>query len=206
MFMECRFPINISYGARGGAGWCTRVEANDGGYELRSPRFAEMSGGEALVLPLQRGRWMVAHQLRNPAEWATLIAFHRLARGRLHGFRFQDWSDFQDEGAGVLVTNAVGYPQLAKQYSFPDYITGLPVFVNRIIYKPQPGSVVFSDASALDYTTGVVTGGTVGTTTWTGKFDVPVRFDVDHCELHYRDFNIVDWPGVPIAELHIKDS
>jgi uncharacterized protein (TIGR02217 family) len=213
MFMECQFPLNISYGATGGAGWSTRIEPNEGGFEMRSPRFQETSSAQALVLPLQRGRWMVAHQLRTPAEWAALIAFHRLAQGRLNGFRFQDWSDFQaTAGQGVLVINAAGHAQLAKQYQMTDYITGQPATVNRIIYKPQPASgdyagVVFDPAGpSVNYTNGVVTGGAAGVTTWTGQFDLPVRFDADHCELHYRDYNIVDWPGIAIVEIPIQDS
>ena len=206
MFMECQFPLNISLGARGGSGWSTRVEVNDGGYEMRSPRFVETSAAQSLVLPKGRGRWMIAHQLRTPDEWATLLTYHRICKGRLNGFRFQDWSDYQVlTGQGVLVINTVGHAQLAKQYSLLDYITGQPTYVNRIINKPQPGTVAFSDASTVDYTTGVVSGATPATT-WTGQFDVPVRFDVDHCELHYRDYNIVDWPGIPIVELPIQDS
>jgi uncharacterized protein (TIGR02217 family) len=197
MFIEARFPINISYGAIGGCGWSTRIVTSDGGFEYRQALWE-----------LTRGRWNVGHELRSPAEWAELIAFPRLARRRLYGFRFQEWTAYQlPAGQGVLITNSQGQVQLTKPYLTADPVNGTIVTSYRSIQKPQPGTVTFDPPGpTVDYATGVVSDGTVGATTWGGNFDVPVRFDTDLPELSYDLPDGVGWRGIPVVEIRPPGS
>lgn len=206
-FIEILFPTNVSLGAIGGTGWSTRVVVTDGGTEYRQQLWG-----------YSRGKWTVGHNLRTPTEWSQLIAFHRLALGKTYGFRFQDWSDYQDGGNGVISQNAAGIWQLTKLYSQTD-LFGATYNNYRLISKPVPGSVAFSLngvshvlGGSLDYTTGQITFGggdpTPGPSeiyTWTGQFHVPCRFDTDAPEIS-MDLPLTGagWKGIPVIELRIK--
>lgn len=231
MFMECQFPKNVGYGAIGGSGWSTRLVRSDAGFEYRQQlwTYTINDGTPAQqTFGRPRGSWTVGHNLKYPAEWALLINFHRVAQGRLNGFRFQDYSDYTDEtapqsgvNAGVIAYNTLGVKQLYKAYSFNDDF-GNTYTVLRPIYKPQPGTIVIycEDGSVrspitVDYATGVVTGQTVFGDYWKGQFDVPVRFDVDQYDISV-DFPAsapgstqpggAGWRGIPLIELQMQDS
>jgi uncharacterized protein (TIGR02217 family) len=45
-----------------------------------------------------RGRWDVASGLKKQAQIGELIAFFRARRGKAHGFRFKDWTDYKATG------------------------------------------------------------------------------------------------------------
>ncbi len=203
-FLEILFPTNISLGAIGGPGWSTRVVVTDGGNEYRQGLFGA-----------SRGRWTVGHNLRTRVEFGQLLAFHRLAVGKLNGFRFQDWTDYQDSdgnATGIVATNASGLVQMAKLYQQTD-LFGHTVFGTRLVSKPAPGTINFFLNSSpislptIDFTTGVVTGITPSMDnvyTWTGQFHVPVRFDTDAPELSMDLPTAAGWKGIPLIELRIK--
>lgn len=203
-FLEVRFPTNISLGAVGGQGWSTRIVETDSGKEFRQQMWDRT-----------RGAWHVGHNLRKQDEYLQLIGFHRLMNGRTFGFRFQDWTDYQDNGVGVLILNTKGNLQLAKAYQAINVLTS-DTYVNyRLISKPQPGTVAFSPGSGVtvDYTTGLVTGAPppippaiASTTTWTGQFDVPARFDIDKPEISMDLPTAAGWRGIPIVEVMVPDQ
>lgn len=152
-----RFPDAIAYGALGGPAYATDVIAFDSGHEVRAIKWS-----------VARARYDVAHAVKTPAEYATLLAFFRAMRGRAHGFRFKDWLDFAATsaegrlGAGAAGTGLAAY-QLIKRYA-----TASP-YEDRDIKKPVSGSVtVYRNASpvavgagagqiAIDTSTGLVT-------------------------------------------------
>jgi uncharacterized protein (TIGR02217 family) len=182
---ELRFPPAVSYGAYGGSsGWMTTVVSTDDGREYRLGKW-----GRSL------GQWVVGHNLRRAVDWQILLALHRLSQGRFLPIRFQDWTDYTVvAGEGTTILNSAGQVQLAKVYSLVDEISSVVYTNTRPIYKPQLGSLTFASPSSgviVNYSTGVISGPGVaaGTTTWTGMFDVAVRFDTDDVEFS------VDKPG-----------
>ncbi|MDE2096249.1 MAG: DUF2460 domain-containing protein [Patescibacteria group bacterium] len=203
-FLEMRFPTNISYGAVGGQGWSTRIVETDAGYEYRQQLWAHT-----------RGKWTVGHNLRDQADWNTLIAFHRLCLGRTIGFRFQDWTDYTDQGLGTVSLNASGQWQLSKTYQNTD-VFGSTWDNVRLISKPQPSTMLFflngvsqgAMPGLLDFTTGVLTfvdnsPDPSHVWTWTGQFDIPCRFDTDVPQLSMDIPSGVGWRGIPIIEIPI---
>lgn len=212
-FIEVQFPTNISYGAVGGGGWSTRIVVTDAGYEYRQQLWNAT-----------RGKWTVGHNLRTPAEYGQLVAFHRNMLGRTIGFRFQDWTDYQAPDAagnsGIISKNASGIWQLTKSYSVTDEVSGFTYSQYRLISKPQPGTVqlflnsvahTLGAGGSLDYTSGQITFGSGDPNpgpsevyTWTGQFDVPVRFDTDAPQFSYDIPTGVGWRGIPIIELRVK--
>ena len=66
--------------------------------EEQSEREADQGGGHEQRQgnwSAGRGRWNVATGLQDDNDLAVLIAFFRARAGRLHAFRFKDWSDYQ---------------------------------------------------------------------------------------------------------------
>lgn len=190
---QLRFPSNLSLGARGGPGFATRIAGSSAGFETRRGMW-----------DASLGHYTVGHNLRTPSQWATLIGFHRLATGQLSIFRFQDWTDYTViSGQGVLTTSPGGLTVLAKTYSVTDLFNVVST-VTRIITRPQPGTVSFNDGSSVIYNTGVVTGGAIGTTTWTGQFDVPCRFSSDEIDMAREQITASGWRGIEIEEVRIE--
>jgi uncharacterized protein (TIGR02217 family) len=137
---------------------------------------------------------------------ARLLEWFHAMMGRAHGFRFKDWNDFEAEdewfGNGDNVT--VDF-QLVKTYtvdtqSYQHTITKpvagtIRVFLDGVEKDEGPGAGEWE----LDYTTGIVTMGTAPSAvgpevlTWTGEFDVPVRFDDDDMKVSDDFEDLASW-------------
>lgn len=284
-----RFPEAISRGASGGPGYQTDVVVVANGNEKRNINW-----------PLGRARYDVSHGVRTQAQMDVLVAFFRSMKGRGHGFRFKDWSDFQCTAAqGVLGTgNGTGGPtyQLGKVYAAGalneirsiqkpvagqvavqrngspvtigsaagnigiDTTTGIVTFVadaqsaatsitvgatTTVVLSTNPGPIVagqrlwlsgFGGAGAalvnnLAHTVNSVSGSgpftfvlatnTAGATitlgsglgrdfpqvadalTWSGQFDVPVRFDTDQMAVSIESFQLYAWGQIPLVEIRV---
>lgn len=182
-FDEVRFPDDIGRGARGGPERRTRVVELASGREERNAVWAN-----------SRRRYDVSYGIRRADDLAAVVAFFEARNGRLHGFRFKDWSDYRscapsgtpsrlDQPIGTGTGSATAF-QLSKLYS-----SGSRTWV-RPITKPVAGSVLIAlgggaQASgwSVNTTTGIVTFATPpasGVAVTAGfEFDVPVRFDSD---------------------------
>ena len=195
-FHEVRFPPDISYGAAGGPGYSTSVVATVSGHEKRNANWAEA-----------RAKWNVAHGLKRRDQVATLIAFFRARKGRAHGFRFKDWTDFQALAQPLGIGDGANTEfQLVKHYASGGALE------SRVITKPVDGSVtVYTDGVeqssgvSVDTTTGIVTfavapvDGAVVTADF--EFDVPARFDTDEMEITIETYDLARWAQIPIVEI-----
>lgn len=197
-FHEVQFPPDISYGAAGGPGYSTTVVTTISGHERRNANWAAA-----------RGKWNVAHGLKNRDQVATLIAFFRARRGRATGFRFKDWTDYQAFaeilGVGDGTTKTF---QLVKRYA-----SGPEIDV-RTIAKPVAGSVkIYRDGVqagsgwTIDTATGLVTFTTAPAAgvqvTADFEFDVPARFDTDQMDLTIETYHLGTWGQIPIVEIRL---
>lgn len=197
--LDIQFPVAISYGSSGGPSFLTRIISTQAGFEYRTSAWSR-----------QRGKWNVAHGLKQPADYQALIAFfYSVALGRLNAFRFKDWTDFSDWQNGntsqTVQNNAAGHMQLCKTYTFGGQV------YNRFIDKPVAGTIVFSPprSTTVNTTNGLTTGAQVGDT-WTGQFDVPVRFDVDELDMSIDQpwgpngaAVAASWRHIPIVEVKV---
>ncbi len=194
-FHDVRFPPDISYGASGGPAYATTVIATVSGHEHRNVNWSQA-----------RGRWNVAHGLKTRQQVAELIAFFRARKGRAHGFRFKDWTDFEATGQLIGVGDgATTAFQQAKTYS-----SGGEGEV-RTITKPVAGTVaVFLNGApaggwTVDPTTGLVTfavapsAGVAVTASF--EFDVPARFDTDHMDITVETYDLARWAQIPVVEI-----
>lgn len=177
-FHDIRLPTVIEQGATGGPTYSTSIITTLGGHEKRIANWSA---------PLHK--WNIGSGVRDDAAFAALLAFFHARLGRTYAFRFKDWSDYQAVGEPLVAVTG-GY-QLAKTYT-----SGSNSLVRRIT-RPVSGTASFTGGGTLNYSTGLITGGGAGT--WTGEFDIPVRFDSDEFRL------TLDQVDIGTAEMDILE-
>lgn len=174
MFNETRLLDCVSYGSEFGQEFSTRIVSLNSGIERRNINWS---------MPL--GRYSIIYQALKPEDHQKVRAAHMASMGSAIPFRFKDWSDHQADnevlGTGTGEEQTL---QLVKAYRFG------PVELKRIIKKPvASGLVVYSDGvaipSVVDAATGQVTvvANEGELVTWSGEFDIPVRFDDDRLDV-----------------------
>ena len=208
-FHEIRFPTAISRGAQGGPERRTDVVVLGSGFEERNSRWADA-----------RRSYNAGYGVQSTDALYEVIAFFEERRGRFHGFRWRDHSDWKSGAPGVVPTafdQAIGLGdsttltfQLCKTYG------ALHAPMTREIRKPVSGTVLIAvDGEAktpgtdftVSTTSGVVTFATApssGAVVSAGfEFDVPVRFDTDKLEINLSGFQSGAIPNIPIIEIRI---
>lgn len=208
-FHEIRFPANLSFGSTGGPERRTEVVTLANGFEERNAPWAH-----------SRRRYEAGAGLRNMDDIETLIAFFEARNGRMHGFRWKDWSDYRSCPPSSLITaidqvigTGDGY-QTAFTLS-KTYRSGEQTYT-RQISKPVNGTVLVAvgrDPKVeglefdVDLTTGVVTFAVppdIGVPVSAGfEFDVPVRFDTDRISTSLSSFQAGEVPDVPVVEVRV---
>ena len=204
-FHEVRFPEAIGRGARGGPERRTQVVELASGDEERNAAWAN-----------SRRRYDVSYGVRRADDLAAVVAFFEARNGRLHGFRFKDWSDYRsgppsqtpsplDQPIGVGDGAATAF-QLSKRYT-----SGAQAWM-RTIAKPVAGTVrVALDGAeqlsgwSVDVATGVVSFASApgpGVAVTAGfEFDVPVRFDSDALDVTLDVERLGSITSIPLVEI-----
>jgi uncharacterized protein (TIGR02217 family) len=209
-FHAVRFPAGISLGATGGPERRTEIVVLGSGAEERNSRWAD-----------SKRSYNAGYGIKSVDDLHAVIAFFEERRGRLHGFRWKDWSDYKSCAPGAApsaLDQEIGTGggetasfQLKKTYgaSFAPWA--------RTITQPVAGSVLIAvdgvaqaaDRFAANLTTGVVTfvaehipdeGAAV---TAGFEFDVPVRFDTDQLEINLAQIEAGSIPHIPIVEIRL---
>ncbi len=215
MFIESpRFPEDISFRSRGGAGFQTNIIKVRSREEERVSRWST-----------PEHTYDVRYGIKTHAQLVAVRNLHMAARGAAYGFRFKDWKDFtttadgrdrqtwsdvdptpedQEFGTGDGTTTVF---QLSKTYSHGTFETV------RNITKPTEVSiaidgVVQASGWSVDLTTGLVTFSTAPALgeklTWGGRFDVPVRFGDaadESLKAQYEDPDLIDLGEIPLVEI-----
>ena len=208
-FHEIRFPANLSLGSVGGPERRTEVVTLVNGFEERNMPWAD-----------SRRNYEAGVGLRTLDDIETLISFFEARRGRMHGFRWKDWSDHKScppskrvspidqvigTGDGIQVVF-----RLSKTYR-----SGEQTYTRRIT-KPVSGTVVVAVARdpkvegqefSVDAERGEVTfvvPPDIGVPVSAGfEFDVPVRFDTDRIVTSMTSFQAGEVPDVPVVEVRV---
>jgi uncharacterized protein (TIGR02217 family) len=127
-----------------------------------------------------------------PATRLELRSMFMACRGQLHAFRFRDESD------GSASYTAINQPLLTV--GGVTYLTMAYTFGSETAYRliQAPVTATLSGAGSIDMDTGIVTGASPGDT-WSGTFDVWVRFDSDDNaitaeaqNLHRTDIGLIE--------------
>lgn len=206
-FHETQFPPAISYGAKGGPIRVTQVVTLRSGFEERNQPTEH-----------SRRKYDAAAGLRGIEHVQDILRFWEARRGKLYGFRWKDWADYQTSYGKEVPTDldvilglgdgAETEFQLIKRYTDAgdEYI--------RPIKKPVMGTVVVSLDSisqpsgwSVDTTTGVVAfdvAPAIGVVVQAGfQFDVPARFDADQLPVSLDAFQAGSVPAINIVEIRV---
>lgn len=200
-----RFPENIAVGAVGGPGFNTSVVVTTSGDEWRDGLWQ---------YPLHR--WDVSQGIKKQADFEIVRAFFLSMGGRLHGWRFKDFADFKAAHTGTELGAVIGLTATTFQMA-KVYVSGSQN-QTRVIRKPVAAGFELRNSGTplvltTDYTINTVTGvittaisRTASNLSWSGTFDVPVRFDTDRLEARNVGRNptggmLHEWSGIPIVEL-----
>ena len=201
-FHEVRLPARLAFGSTGGIERRTEVVTLASGFERRATPWAH-----------GRRRYLIGAGVRALDDVAVLVAFFEARRGRLHGFRFRDFTDFRscapsaaisslDQTLGAGDGDRLIFP-LIKRYGD----------VERPIRKPVADTVrvavdgVETAAFTLDPATGDVAlaeappEGAVVTAGF--AFDTPVRFDTDRIDVTLEGFEAGRLVAAPLIEIRV---
>lgn len=139
-----RFPDKLGYGASGGPSFRTSIVSLASGFEQRNADWS-----------VERRMYDLVHAAKTREDLDELLAFYlSVARGRLYGFRFRDWADYNDThgdavgwlGGGV----GSGYPSYQM---YKRYVSGSNAAL-RAITKPYGTISVTRGGVAVTYATG----------------------------------------------------
>lgn len=209
MFHEVRFPASLSFGSAGGPERRTDVVTLANGFEERNTPWAH-----------SRRRYDAGLGLRSMDDIDKVLAFFEARRGRLHGFRWKDWSDFKSGKASREIgfedeVIALGDEETTEFRLQKIYRSGEQTY-SRPIHKPVVATVQIGLGSVeqvqgvdyeINHDTGIVTFAhppSVGVEVTAGfEFDVPVRFDTDQIVVSAASFQAGEVPSVPVVELRI---
>ena len=208
-FHEIRFPANVSFGSQGGPERLTEIVTLANGFEERNTPWEH-----------SRRRYDAGFGLRSLEDVDALLAFFEARRGRLHAFRWKDWSDYKSgpTGAGVSAFDqriAVGDGVRTQFQLVKTYASGSAAYV-RPIAKPVAGTVLLAVGGdpkveglefSVDAASGMVSFAVapdIGAEITAGfEFDVPARFDSDRIETSVASFRAGEVPNVPIVEVRV---
>jgi uncharacterized protein (TIGR02217 family) len=203
---DVRFPTAIARGSTGGPERRTDVVTTASGREERNTRWAH-----------SRRRYNIGFGIKSLADIQTVVAFFEARRGRLHGFRFKDFTDFKSCAANALPTATdqvigTGNGTMSQFQLTKTYGAGARAYT-RVIAAPVAGSVlvavngVTSSQFTVDVLNGKVTfnAGHVpplsASVTAGFEFDVPVRFDTDQISINLSHFEAGDIPDISLVEV-----
>ena len=211
MFHETRFPTAISRAAHGGPERRTDVVVLGSGAEERNARWAN-----------SRRSYNAGYGVKSLNDLHAVIAFFEERRGRLHGFRWRDPSDWKscppestpsplDQQIGTGDGATISF-QLVKTYGsafnpWPRDIkkpvagTAL-IAVNAVAQVPTTAYTVDAATGLVFFQPGHIPA--VGHAITAGfEFDVPVRFDTDKLEINIQGFRHGAIPSIPIVEIRL---
>lgn len=198
-FLEVQLDTSMSYGAEAGPTYQTLVVSTPSRQESRIQQVSRHYRSYKVML-----------SDKTLAQMQSLENMFIAAQGKTNGFRFKDNRDYK--ATNEALTNFAGgtYVQLIKSYG-----AAFGRVEIRPIYKPQTNLVPItitrdgiSFASAGNWSVNTTSGMLTFTAdqtghifTWTGQFDVPVRFDVDDMNYVWESFGRLNWNSVPLLEI-----
>jgi len=205
-----RLPVNLEKGSGFGPSFKNVIQESIAGTEQRFAQWTKCRG----VGDLSYGILSSTDPL---GDYRAVLSLFRAHGGRLYPFRFKDWSDFQatNENFGSGNGSAVSF-QLTMTYD-PSYIllgvAGSLQYVRNITLvsgTPTIKVAGVTKTAGVDYnisSSGVVvftsapSGSPAPALTWTGEFDVPVRFDTDQLPVIMSMSDLASIRSIPIREV-----
>ena len=207
-FSTYRLPSDIEEGAQGGPEFSTVIQEAVSGQEQRVKLWAKC-----------RARYDVAYSVLHSDDpvgnYQVILQGFYAHNGRLRPFRFKDWADYTatDTEFGLGDGLATTF-QLAKTYdpSLILFATPGPFTYSREIYLLATTPIIKVNGITQTVTTHYTISATGLITfvspppnghalTWSGEFDIPVRFDVDYLPVTMNVNSIAEIGSISLREV-----
>ncbi len=203
-----RLPEGIERGSGFGPAFRNVIQEAISGNEQRFAQWTQCKGVGDLSYGLLTSEDPVG-------DFRAILAMWRAHFGSLYPFRFKDWSDYTatDELFGTGDGSTVAF-QLSKTYDPSQILLNTPgsLFYVRSITLVATTPVIKVDGVTktvvTDYnisSAGVVTFTSAPANskplTWTGEFDVPVRFDTEKLPVIMNEADLTAISSIPIKEV-----
>lgn len=195
---DTRLPQDVERGVKGGPQFNTIVLRSDGGNTDTNQNWQ---------YPLYSGN--VGYGIQSRQELDKVIRFFWARRGRLRGFLFRDWSDYQMEletiGTGdgsnrtfpIVKTYDDDVLSFARPIKRPIEST-LTVYVNGAAVPDSHWSLQSGGVILFGVTHAPVAASSVAIS---GEFDIPVMFMTDKLDISMELWNAGSIPSIPIMEV-----
>jgi uncharacterized protein (TIGR02217 family) len=191
-----RLPIDVERGAKGGPLFSTTINVADGG---------AVSANQNWSYPLYVGN--ISYGIQTKENLLDVIDFFWARRGRLRGFLFRDWADYEMVNEPLGTGDGVEQNfQCIRRYAD----TVLP-FDRPLKYPIESTMTVYLDGTPVSdsawslLSTGEVrftTAPTVGqVVTASGEFNIACRFMQDQLEIQMEVWNVGAIPSISIMEV-----
>jgi uncharacterized protein (TIGR02217 family) len=203
-----RLPSDVEEGAQGGPEFSTVIQESVSGQEQRIKVWAKC-----------RAKYDIGYSVLNSADpvgnYRAVLALFYAHNGRFRPFRFKDWSDYQasDVHFGTGDGSDTTF-QISKTYDPSQILLGTPgsFTYTRDIYLLATAPVIKNNGVTQTPTTnytisssGLVTFVAAPTSghalTWSGEFDIPVRFDVDYLPVVMNVNDIAQISSIALREV-----
>lgn len=107
-YIDAQLSERVAYGFKAGPEYSTQVIAMTNGREKRAGEWA-----------LPRIRFSASYENFKAADRAAILAAFHACRGRLHCFKFMDWTDAEAVDEAIVPEVGTTTPvQLVKTYTF----------------------------------------------------------------------------------------
>ncbi len=201
-----RLPANIEKGSKFSPTFQNVIQEAISGNEQRFAQWTKCRGTGDISYGL-------LNSTTTTGDFRAIAAIYRAHFGSLLPFRFKDWSDYSctDENFGTGDGSTVAF-QLTKTYD-PSFILGFGagavLYVRDITLLATTPTIKVSGVTktvVTDYNiaNGIVTftsaPASLAPLTWTGEFDVPVRFD-GPLDVIMNESDIIAIGSLPIREV-----
>lgn len=204
-FSTYRLPPDIEEGAQGGPEFSTVIQEAVSGQEQRVKVWARCRAKYDIG-------YSVLHSDDPVGSYQAVLALFYAHNGRFRPFRFKDWSDFQAADTKFGVGDGLDTTfQLSKTYDPSLILLSTPgslTYTRDIYLLATTPTIKVNGVTTSAYTigaTGLVTFTSAPTTghalTWTGEFDIPVRFDVDYLSVTMNVNDIANIGSISLREV-----
>lgn len=187
-FHEVRFPEDVSWGSRGGPVYKTQVYTSHRGYEKRNIDWSQ---------PMMQ--FNAAYGVRTDTQILNVLNFFNARQGRLFGFRFKNWTNYQIKSGPIATGDGVSRRlPIWKFYGFVGarHYKRIRKIVRGSVVGVQAGieAVVEGVDFQIDYDGGEIVfnnpvGYGVPVIVQSLEFDEPVRFEDDSVENVIEQYN-----------------
>lgn len=207
-FPTYRLPTDIEVGAQGGPEFMTVIQEAISGQEQRIRVWAKC-----------RAKYDIGYSILNSEDAAgNYRAVYHLFYGhlgRLYPFRFKDWNDYQatadnfgtGDGSDLTFQLSKTYDPSqimlntpgSRTYTREIYLlANTPIIKVNGVTKATPGDYSISATGLVTFTSAPTNGHAL---TWTGEFDIPVRFDIDHLPVIMNEAMLARYGGISLREV-----